>query len=176
MTVSALPGITFTLNGKEVSLEQMSASVAAGADFKLSDPVDLGTVTDLVTMITSQFGLNAGDITGAIDALPDPLKGMASRLMNIDVTVDLFEVHVPPSGSTAPSGSQVKGTTFKIGLTGTWRSNPQDPGHSGPIVLIQGPTTTPVLAVTAIYLVVSDDGVIASAGQPPAPPPAPPPQ
>lgn len=154
MTITTKPGITLLVNGQDVPLKLESQ--IGGAEFDLVRPVALGTPDELAVFIAETFGVTDADdkINGAIGSLPEPLKGMADRLMNLEITVEEFHVKVPEA-----EGS----TSYKVGLSGTWPGNP--------IELIAD-----VLEVKGVYLLVENDGLgDATVDVTPEPQPQPPP-
>jgi hypothetical protein len=138
MAITASPGITLLVSGKDVPLKLDSQ--VDGAEFDLVHPVELGTPAKLAVFVTETFGVDDAekDIDDAIRTLPDVLQGMVDRLMNLEVTVEEFHVKVPATGS-------LDSTSYTVGLSGTW---PDDP-----ITLIPK-----VLEVKGIYLLIENDG------------------
>src|SRR6185437_6121414 len=138
------PGITFAFNGQDVSLEQVAAATQNGVDFRLSAPVDFGTVTDFIQTVAgmiADLGITGDvDVGAKIRSLPYPLDSIIGRLLCVHVRLEEFELHLPPSPTGTPDPSNIQGRRFNIGLSGTWEVDPARADETGPITVIPGPS------------------------------------
>lgn len=144
MSLSVTPGVVININGTDIPLSPDSISSDGKTDtaFSLPHPVVLGTPGDLAAFLTANFG--AGASVPNFDTLPSPLNDIASKLANLQVTVEDFQLRFPATKDA--SGAAINpppNKTYSIGLAGAW---PTDPIALGP------------LKIKGVFLKVAEDG------------------
>ncbi len=142
MTTTVTPGVVLSINDTEISLTPNSLPGKGQAiSFSLPKPVDVGTPGDLATFISTSFG---GGALPDFSDLPSPLDGIATRIANLDIVVEQFDLNMPATKDANGAPITNPGpNTYTVGLAGSW---PGDPISVGP------------LKIKGVFLKVSDDG------------------
>ncbi|MEU3454686.1 hypothetical protein ABZ671_13930 [Micromonospora sp. NPDC006766] len=147
MTTTATAGLVLNIDGKEVLLapRDVSDALKKGARYTLAERVSLGTPGELVHFLEGNFGASGF----SVPSLPAPLDSIAGKLANLNVSIEKFDLTIPPSkddkGVDLPEGTR-KETSFTIGMAAVWSDDEM-------VNLIPGK-----LAVKGVYLqVVKDD-------------------
>ncbi len=115
-------GIVIDVNGTEVpiSTDSIGNYVTNGFDFKLPQPVHLGSFDDLFKWLSDNFGVTVPSPSD----LPEPLSDMVGAITSLVFSVDQLALHVP--GKNAPSSDKV---TYNLRISGSWdEAKPIIPG------------------------------------------------
>jgi hypothetical protein len=114
-SVRLLFGVTFEINGKPVTVTSSDVANIAkkGFEFRLPEPVTLGTFDDLSAYLNRKFQVNAN----VLHTLPDPFHGLGEGLATTVFTVEEFHVMVPPSPPPPAAGATGTALTQKRGPT-----------------------------------------------------------
>lgn len=115
-SVRLLFGVTFDINGKPVTVTSSDVANIAkkGFEFRLPDPVTLGTFDDLSAYLDRKFNVKAN----VLHELPEPFHGLGEGLATTVFTVEQFHVMVPPSppapadGATGTTPTETRGPTM----------------------------------------------------------------
>jgi hypothetical protein len=140
MENDAEAGIILLVNGTNVALgpDGVRRALSEPVTYKLARPVNIGTVGAIGDLLINTFDFSASDanVDTAITALPAPLKDIAAKLRNLDLTIEKFELTIdsdvpppPPAGSTPPATpvavlSPAQRTTFVMGVSAVWTEDP----------------------------------------------------
>jgi len=145
MTTNVTPGVVLSLNNTEFSLSPDNMPGPGQAfSFTLQSPVDVGTPGALAAFISSSFG---GAALPDLSNLPAPLDTIATRIANLDIVVEQFNLNMPATkDANGATVTPAPVNTYTVGLAGTW---PDDPISVGP------------LKIKGLFLKVSDNGVTA---------------
>lgn len=106
-------GIVIDVNGTEVpiSTDDIKNFKTKGFDFKLPQPVHLGSFDDLFKYLKDNYGV---DIPSPAD-LPSPLNDMVGAITSLVFTVEQLAFHIP--GTESPAGDK---RTYTLRLAGAW--------------------------------------------------------
>jgi len=115
-------GIVVDVNGTEIpiSTDDIGNYVTNGFNFKLPQPVHLGSFSDLFNWLSENFGVTVPDPND----LPSPLNDMVKAVVTLVFTVDQLAFHIP--GTKAPANDKV---TYNLRISGSWdQAKPIIPG------------------------------------------------
>lgn len=115
-------GIVVDVNGTEIpiSTDDIGNYVTNGFNFKLPQPVHLGSFNDLFNWLSENFGVTVPDPKD----LPSPLNDMVNAVVTLVFTVDQLAFHIP--GTQAPANDKV---TYNLRISGSWdEAKPIIPG------------------------------------------------
>ncbi|MEU8261574.1 hypothetical protein AB0C02_13255 [Micromonospora sp. NPDC048999] len=110
-----------SIDGKEVLLapQDVSDALKKGARYTLAEPVSLGTPGELVGFLDRNFGASGF----SMPSLPDPLDSIADKLGTLNVSIEKFNLTIPPTkddkGVDLPQDKR-KATSFTLGMAAVW--------------------------------------------------------
>ncbi len=97
-TPQAILGLVLDVNSTPVTINAgtITAFKTKGIELGITNPVDLGTVSDMITYLNSTFSISipTGD---AVKDLPSPLGDILQKVEGLDVTIVKAHVKLPPT-------------------------------------------------------------------------------
>jgi hypothetical protein len=111
---SVVFGIVLSVSGHSVPISTASLADAKenGVEFKLPQPVTLGTISEFEQWVSDKFGVSKPDA----GSLPSPLDTVVKTVEDMQVTIQQCHVKVPGSKSSDQT------TRYTLSVAGTFQS------------------------------------------------------
>jgi hypothetical protein len=105
-------GVTFDINGTliPVNTDQLSELKTKGIELELPEDIKLGTGKEFVEWVEKEFGVKI-----PLAELPPPLNTIATKLSELEVTIEKAYIHVP--------AKENEPTLYTLKVSGVWKES-----------------------------------------------------